>query len=93
MELIKNSDILSRYSVETIFVTNESSLESVILSNSVANFIIIDSDIFLSIDTIRTFIESNSSESRVVFTSEVIIESIGVENFAISGLSYREYAE
>ena len=93
VELIKNSDILSGYSVDSIFVTNESSLESVTLSNSEANLIFIDSDILLNIDTIRTFIESNSSESKVVFTSEVMIEMSGVENFAISGISYREYAE
>lgn len=93
VELIKNSDILSGYSVDSIFVTNESSLESVTLSNSEANLIFIDSDILLNIDIIRTFIESNSSESKIIFTSEVMIEMSDVENFAISGISYREYAE
>ena len=93
MELLKNSDILSGYSVESIFVTSESPLESVTLSHPDTNLIVIDSCISLGIDTIRTFIESNSPESKVLFTSEVNIESSGVENFIISGISYREYAE
>ena len=74
VELLKNSEILSEYSVESIFVTNESPLESVTLSNPEANLIFIDSDIILDIDTIRAFIELNSLESKVIFTSESSIE-------------------
>lgn len=93
IELITTTGILSAYSGESIFVTNESPLEPTILSNLEANLIIIDSDNSLNIDIIRTFIKSNSSQSKVIFTSDMNIEMSDVANFAISGISFREYAE
>lgn len=93
LELLKNSEILSAYSVESIIVTSESPLGSTALANPSTNLILIDSDSSVSIDTIRTFIESYSPESRVIFTSENNIEDINVENYSITGISYREYAE
>jgi hypothetical protein len=74
-------------------VTSESPLESAKVNNSETNFIIINSDISIEIDIIRAFIESNPSVSKVIFTSTVNIEDNTVENFAVSGISYREYAE
>ena len=74
-------------------MTSESSLESATLSDPDANLIIIDSDTSIHIDTIRTFIESHSIVSKVIFTSALHIEMSDVANFAISGISFREYAE
>jgi hypothetical protein len=88
-----NSRALSEYSLEEIHVTSEFPLESATLSNPEATIAIIDSDISLDISTIRTFIESNLSISKVIFTSNANIENNEVENFTVSGISYREYAE
>ncbi len=63
------------------------------LSNPEATLAIIDSDISLDISIIRTFIVSNSSISKSIFTSNENIENDEVENFSVSGISYREYAE
>ncbi|MBC7503452.1 ATP-binding protein [Candidatus Gracilibacteria bacterium] len=93
IELLQRSLVLSGYVVESIFVTNEFPLESAIIANPDSNLIIIDSDNSLDISVIRTFIEFNSPESKVLFTSELSIETDDVENFTVSGISYREYAE
>ncbi len=93
VELIMSSGTLSEYSVERIWVTSESPLESAKINNPDTHFIIIDSDISIGIDTIRAFIVSNPSVSKVIFTSTVNIEDDAVENFVVSGISYREYAE
>ncbi len=74
-------------------MTSESPLESVKINNPETHLIIIDSDISIDIDLIRTFIVLNPSVSRVIFTSTVSIEDDAVENFDVNGISYREYAE
>ncbi len=93
IDLLHNSAVLSGYIVESIFVSSSSPLESAILSNPKVNLILIDGDIPLNIDWIKTFIESYSSNSRVIFTSEWEIDDEQVQNFGISGISFREYAE
>lgn len=46
-----------------------------------------------SIDNIRTFIDTYSPDSRVIFTSQSSVQSEWVAEFMIGGISYREYAE
>ena len=88
-----SSDILSQYSVYRVLLTPDSPLESVQIVDPDTNLIIIDSDTSIDVDIIRTFIESNPSISKVILTSETSRETDEVENFAVSGISYREYAE
>ncbi len=47
----------------------------------------------MNFEEIRTFIDSNLPDSRVIFTSESRIEDSSVENFLIGTISFREYSE
>jgi hypothetical protein len=91
--LLRESVALGISTIETIFVPADSTLDQVQITNPNANLIIIDSDNPLDIYTIRSFIESNSPDSRVIFTSEAIVEDSLVENFSLGTLSFREYSE
>ncbi len=92
LDLIRDS-ILITSTVESIFVTEESPLELAQVKEIGINYIIIDSDLQLNIYDIRSFIESNSPDSRVIFTSTTQTQEDGIENFLIGGISFREYTE
>ncbi len=93
IELIMDSGILSEYSIDKIPMPQEPHLELTIPTISQSNLVIIDSYTWVDISIIRTLIESNMSISKVIFMSDRAIENDEVENFFISGISYREYAE
>ena len=93
LNLLREDIVISTSTIETIFVTVASPINQVQISNPDANLIIIDSGIPLSFDHIRTFIESNSPDSRVIFTSVTTVEDSSVENFPIGTISFREYSE
>lgn len=92
LHLLQDNNIFSNYSVESLYITIDSPLESFTVDPS-TSLIVIDSDIVLNISDIRTFIESKSPDSRVIFTSEHNIELPETENYTIDGISFREYAE
>lgn len=93
LSLLEESEVFVAYKTESIVVTDESPLESVELKNPDTNLIILDSTLPLSFSEIRTFIESKSPDSRIIFTSESLVFDDIIENFPIGGISFREYAE
>ncbi len=93
LDLIGNNVALSLTNIERVFITNDSPLDQVQISNPDTNLIIIDSDFPLDFYSIRTFIESKSPESRVIFAIDASIDDESVENFTIGTLSFREYSE
>lgn len=90
---LQETEVFITYKVQSIYITIETPLGSIQTIEKDTNLILIDSDIPLSFLDIRSFIESNSPDSRVIFTSEISIEDISVENFPIGTISFREYAE
>ena len=74
MKLIQDTPAISSTSIELIFVPADTTLDQVTITNTGANLIIIDSDISLDFYSIRSFIESNMLECRVIFTTERAIE-------------------
>ena len=93
LSLLEESDIFVTYKTESILISDDSPLDSTELKNPDTNLIILDSTIPVSFSEIRSFIESKSPDSRVIFTSEVLIFEDTVDNFPVSGISFREYAE
>lgn len=83
IDLLKNSDSFTGYELEYIVLNTESSLESVKISNKNANLIIIDTNFSLNISEIRTFIESNSPDSRIIISNDVPIIGKNIENFIL----------
>lgn len=55
--------------------------------------IILDSEHWVDIDYIRTFIESYQTDCRVIFTAEQKIDDERVEDFLLPFVSFREYSE
>lgn len=93
LDLLRTSDLFVTSTVESIFLDSENTIESIVSISPEINLIIIDSNSTVLFSDIRTFIESYSPDSRVIFTSEMQIESDIVENFALGGISFREYTE
>ncbi len=93
IDLLKETTVLSDSIVEYIYVSSDDSLEDIQIEKTEAHLIIIDSDIPLSFESIRTFIESKLLNTRVLFTSETTITDPEVENFKIECISFREYSE
>lgn len=93
IELLKNSNSFVEYEVEHIVLDAESSLESLELNNKNANLLIIDSNFPVKISKIRSFIESNSPDSRIIISSDVPIMDSNIENFILWWISFREYCE
>ncbi len=93
IELLNNSDSFGGYEVEYIILNTESSLESVEISNKNANLIIINNYFPINISEIRTFIDYNLPDSRIIFTSEAQIIETNVVNFQLWWISFREYCE
>ncbi len=83
IELLNNSDSFGGYEVEYIILNTESSLESVEISNKNANLIIINNYFPINISEIRTFIDYNLPDSRIIFTSEAQIIETNVVNFQL----------
>ncbi len=93
LTLLQETEFFIAYKIQSIHITAETSLESVQTPEKEVNLILIDSDTPLNFFDIRSFIESNSPDSRVIFTNEVSIEDESIENFPIGTISFREYAE
>ena len=90
---IKETSSYTESEIESIYLTDESPLNQVQITNHDAKLIIIDSDLPINFNEIRTFIDSNSPDSRVIFTSESPLDDNSVENFFIGTVSFREYSE
>lgn len=93
LKLIQDTPAISTTNIESIFVPADSMLDQVQILNTWANLVIIDSDISLDFYSIRSFIESNMPECRVIFTTERAIEDDWISNFLLSTISFREYSE
>ncbi len=90
---LQETELFISYKTRSIHITTETSLESIQSLEKEVNLIIIDSDTPLDFLHIRSFIESNSPDSRVIFTSETLVTDETVENFTIGTISFREYSE
>ena len=88
IEILREADIFDTES--TLYI---STLDINSFSNPKPKTIVIDSDVNISFSDIRTFIESNMLDSRVIYTTEFQESSDEIDIFIIPWISFREYAE
>lgn len=92
LELIKTNSLFEGNSIAHIHITEDSPLNLQIIDYDTI-ILFIDSDVWISFSEIRTFIESNSFNWRVILTNTEQVEDENVENFVLPGISFREYSE
>lgn len=93
LTLLRESWTLPADTTESIFLDQWANIDTYELQNPTPTYIIIDSDEPLDIPRIRTFIESHSLVSKVIFASESIGNELGISQFPLPGISFREYCE
>jgi predicted AAA+ superfamily ATPase len=93
LSLLKENEVFSDDTTEWIFLDQWANIEDYELVNSTPSYIIFDSDVWVKIDDIRTFIVSHLLDSRVIFTNESTIHESDITSFPLPGISFRDYSE
>lgn len=93
LTLLQDAWIFWEKKIESIRINTSLELEWYKLRTKAPDILIIDNEWVTDMSHIRAFIESYSSDSRVIFTSRNSIDDTSVVTFILGGISFREYAE